>query len=269
MTQIPREIAKTVRTPSHEKRLGNITEEGEKLIQDFLTRLAESDRALPRDPEFFDGLQHWHASGGRIIVEFPDEHIANKYFETPYDTRYVVKLTSHNSPDVEIFKEIETWKRLHDHHPLANHLAPVEAWGENYQWVLMRRVWAPTDMSDRADGAQEIEKMVQKVMDDETSDREVMEELLSQGEPPKEIPPDALFREDMEALFEQHGWKIQDADENTGYDHTRGHTCLYDFGGVNPTFVDEDDFYRTFNQVQKEHKMPGDQSDLTDYDPEN
>lgn len=261
MTQTPQQLSETIDTPSNELRLGNITEEGHQLIQDFLSRLADYGKGLPRDPDFFDGLQHWYASGGRIIVEFPDEHIKQQYVDSPYDTTYVVKLTAHNSPDVEIFKEITAWKELHDHEVLSDHLAPVDAWGENCQWVLMRRVWAPTDMSDRADNAQRVEEITQQIMQD-GFDRQIMEEFMAEGDPHEEIPPSALYVEDIEALFEEHGWNIQDADENTGYDHISEHTCLYDFGGVEPLSADEDGYYKEYREIKKEFEMPGTQGEL-------
>jgi len=59
-----------------------------------------------------------------------------------------------------------------------------------------------------------------------------------------------------------HGWNIQDADENTGYDHISEHTCLYDFGGVEPLSADEDGYYKEYREVRKEFEMPGTQGEL-------
>jgi hypothetical protein len=232
-----------IETATTDRRQGNITDDGIELIEEFHQRVADE---LPgHDPDFFDGLQYWTASLGRYIIELPDEYVKNQYQETPYPTFYVVKIDSQGGDaNPEIFREIASWKHVHDS-PVNETMAPVDAWGEDARWCVMRRVFAPTARSDRADSAEIVEDMTEEIMAGEMNPDEIMDTVKNRmhegdhGGIPDDAPP--LWR--VESRLHGIGFTIQDPEENCGFDHSIGETCFFDFGGfrhddIDPAAVD-------------------------------
>lgn len=217
-------------THSTDARQGNITDEGIELIKKFHTKVG--NELASNDPEFFDGLQYWTASLGRYIIEFPDEYVKNQYQETPYPTFYVVKIDSQGGDaNSEIWREITTWQHMYDTE-LNNLIAPVDAWGANAEWCVMRRVYAPTEASHRADSGDMVQEMVNQIMNGDMSAEEMMEATKNTHPGDHDgIPHNAYPLNIVEDALHEWGFTIQDPEENCGYDHSINKTCFFDMGG--------------------------------------
>ncbi len=204
---------KGIETDIRHLRPGNVTKEGVEFLNGLVEFFDESEKDVYRLPEEWSHLKI-SPRGGRSIIALPDEFVNEHYIDSLHDTHYVAKISY--APETEIFHEIRAWQSLHDHSTLACHLAPVDAWGEDFTWLVMRRI-------------------------EDCHPYRIPHINLSQ----------TLEPNDFRDLFEQHGWTLDDADENTGYDHLTQRSCLFDYGGLAP--IDpKPDYDQAFQDAMRE-----------------
>jgi len=143
-------------------------------------------------------------SGGREILPFPDEYITDFYFnEWEHETFYVAKICG--IPNPQNYREVHIWNQAYGGSD-ADLFAPVDAWDDEYRWLLMKRVTPISPISGD----------------------------LAYAQNGQEYFVDEAAPERIEDWLEDEGWHIEDASENIGFHEEQEYMCLFDYGGVHP-----------------------------------
>lgn len=155
-------------------------------------------------------------SGGRSVVPFPDEYVTDPYLdEWEHETFYVAKVCG--IPNPQNYREVRIWNQVYLEDD-ADLFAPVDAWSDDYRWILMKRVTPVSPISG---------------------------DLAYAGNGQRYyVDEDAPQR--MEEWLEEEGWTIEDAPENLGFVEEQEYMCLFDYGGVHP--IDAEIEYPDFVQ---------------------